>query len=100
MEDDYVKARHLHNFVGQLRFPNGTIQETLFASRSDCEHEDSEIVVDGRASLHVMSNHSLASDEKRYHQKIKRTHRNDTTATRKAQSPGEAAAYVNGMDFC
>ena len=44
-----------------FRLPNWTTQETVVASRLDCEHERQEFIVDSGASLHMMSKNELTS---------------------------------------
>ena len=79
-----------------FRPPNSTTPEKVVASRSDCEHEDRELIVDSGASLHMMSKNEPNSGEKRYHEKIEPTV--ITTDSGKAESTEEATVCVNVLD--
>ena len=61
-----------------------TTKEKVAASRSHCEYEEHEIIVDSGASLHMMSKNELTSGEK------------DTF--RVSESTEDATVYVNDLD--
>ena len=77
-----VKGAHVQACEQFLRRP--TTEEKVAASRSDCEHEEHEIIVNSGASLHMMSKNVLTSGEK------------DTF--RVSESTEDATVYVNDLD--
>ena len=72
-------SRHVNNSSD-----HPTTEEKVAASRSDCEHEEHEIIVNSGASLHMMSKNELTSGEK------------DTF--RVSESTEDATVYVNDLD--
>ena len=81
------------------RPPNKTTQEQVVASRSNCEHEDREFMMDSGASLHMMSENEVT------HLVVKKIPSEDaneptviTTASGKAESTEEAAVRADDLD--
>ena len=93
-----VKGTHCCQACDKFfRPPNSTTQEKVVASRSDCEHESQEFIVDSGASLHMMIKYGFTSGE---NGTIRRSHGSAviTTASGKAELTQEATLYVNDLD--
>ena len=81
-----------------FRLPDWTTQETVVASRSGCEHEYQEFIVDSGASLHMMSKNELTFGGEKMPSADRKNPPSSRPPTEKAESTEDATVYVNDLD--